>query len=377
VAAGTVGRRAHIWNVTAAGAAEVWSAPVPAPWTVDWAGDDIVTTHRDRRVRRHDRSTGRTVTSAIALPVAPPLPVAAAKGRGYVATTTRNDPAPGADGVQHGLVLRDASSLDVVREFAVDGQPLAFSDDGTRLLASDRKDFTSKVHILDPTDGTPMTSLEAPEEGLLELSGTFLPDGRHVAVDQMATTWLLNTDTGEVAATVCADELGTNVAASSDGELLIVDGRSGIEVFDLEQVFDLGTSIPMTCEDGGANPSDAARVRLLAGANSRFMELSPDGTVLSSVSENGDVALWDPRTGDLLFTIPHDGEVGGGAFSDDGRHLAVTVNDPDGAADAVRIYTLDVDELLEIADAKVTRELTPEECAGYRIAGPCGSATAR
>jgi WD40 repeat protein len=139
-------------------------------------------------------------------------------------------------------------------------------------------------------------------------------------------------------------------------------------------VFDVAAGAE-TCGDAGQEPSDAARVALLEGANVRFMAFSPDGTQLSSVSENGSVSLWDPRTGELLLTIPHDGEVGGGAFSDDGRHLAVTVNDLDGAADAVRVYTLDVDELLEIADAEVTRELTPEERAGYRIADPCGSAS--
>ena len=374
VAAGTVSGLTQVWDITAAGAVETWSTAAPAPWTAVWAGDQIISTHRDRRIRRHDPDTGRTTTSDVALPVAPPLPVAAAGARRYVASTTRNDPASSQDRAKHGLVLRDADSLHVVREFAIDGEPLAFSGDGSKLLARSTVD-TEHVHISDPTDGTLIASYEMPEGGFVPLGGTFLPDGRHIAVDEMATTWLFDTSTGEIAATVCAEEFGTNVVASPDGELLVLDGRRGIEVFDLSRVFSLGANTPETCADAGTNPSDAARVRLLEGARVRFMAFSPDGTQLASVSETGSVSLWDPRTGDLLFAIPHEGEVGGGAFSDDGRHLAVTLDAPDDAADAVRIYTLDADELLDIADTKATRELTPEECAGYHIADPCGSAT--
>jgi WD40 repeat protein len=372
VAAGTFTDRTHVWDITPAGAVEVWSAAAPAPSTAAWVADQIVTTHGDGRLRWHDPSNGRTVTSDIALLVDSPVLIAA-RGSDYLATSgTQDDQAGNApDGSPRGLVLRDLHTLDVVQEFAIDGEPLAFSNDASRLLAW-RFDDGFQIHVLATADGSPITSFETPES-FVAPGGAFLPDGRHVAVDEFAWTWLFDAETGEIAATVCSEELGTNVAASPDGEFLAIDGRSGIEVFDLELVFRVAAGADETCSDPGTKPSDAARVALLEGANVQAMAFSPDGSQLASVSKTGNVSLWDPRSGDLLFTIGHDGEVGGGVFSADGRRLAVTVNHPEGAADAVRVYTLDVDELLEIADAKVTRELTPDECAGYRIADPCGS----
>lgn len=51
----------------------------------------------------------------------------------------------------------------------------------------------------------------------------------------------------------------------------------------------------------------------------------------------------------------------------------MTVDDPAGPADSVRVYAVDVDELLAIADEKVTRGFTVDECDDYDIAPPCGS----
>lgn len=373
VAAGTFTDRTHVWDITPAGSVEVWSTAAPAPSTAAWVADQIVTTHGDERLRLHDPSSGRTVTSDIALPVESPVLIAAARGRDYLATSGSQDDQAGnaPDGGPRRLVLRDLHTLEVVQEFAIDGEPLAFSNDASRLLAW-RFDDGFQIHVLATADGSLITSFETPES-FVAPGGAFLPDGRHVAVDVFAWTWLFDAETGEIAATVCSEELSTNVAASPDGEFLAIDGRSGIEVFDLERVFREAAGADETCSDPGTKPSDAARVALLEGANVQAMAFSPDGSQLASVSKTGNVSLWDPRSGDLLFTIGHDGEVGGGAFSADGRRLAVTVNHPEGVADAVRVYTLDVDELLAMADAKVTRELTPDECAGYRIADPCGS----
>ena len=53
------------------------------------------------------------------------------------------------------------------------------------------------------------------------------------------------------------------------------------------------------------------------------------------------------------------------AFSPDGSLLAV--QDCDG----VRVWTLDIDELLAIARTNVTRSLTSEECRLYLHVDPC------
>ncbi len=83
--------------------------------------------------------------------------------------------------------------------------------------------------------------------------------------------------------------------------------------------------------------------------------------------------LYDTDTRELRLTLPapaqdlgHEFCYGGGlAFSPDGSLLAA--QDCDG----VRVWTLDIDELLAIARTNVTRSLTSEECRQYLHVDPC------
>lgn len=374
VAAGTGdSNRAHVWDFSIEGSSEVWSVPAPAAWDAVWAAESVVTAHHDDRLRRHEPHTGRTVTTDVALPAHPPLDVVVAGEQDRLATNTE-DPENEA---LNGLVLRDAKTLEVVRRFPVDGGPVAVSGDGSRLLVN--ADESDRImHVLDTADGTSVSTLEIPESSPVELTGDFLPNGQ-VAVHAWRTTRVFDMDTGEIVSKVCTEKIGYHVAVSVRAGLLAIGGRSGIQLFDVDRLSDLGGGdAPGTCGDERSHPGDEARVRLLPGANVSSMNFSPDGTQLASLSETGTVSLWEPRTGALLFKIAHEGKVGGGAFSNDGRHLAVTLDMPeDEEADAVRVYTLDTDELLDIAATKLTREFTLAECAGYGIAEPCGSQSTR
>ena len=88
---------------------------------------------------------------------------------------------------------------------------------------------------------------------------------------------------------------------------------------------------------------------------------SPDGTHIATGSVDGMVKLWDAATGRELLTLTRQtAEVNGIAFSPDGRRLAaVTV---DGTA---RVYLLRLQDLMALAQARVTRALTTEECQEY------------
>ena len=94
----------------------------------------------------------------------------------------------------------------------------------------------------------------------------------------------------------------------------------------------------------------------------------PDGRLIASRDSTGVIRIWDLSTGEALQGIPLQEQVQNAEFIDE-RHLFVT--DSDGR-DAY-VMTVDVDELLEIARSRVTRELTDEECQTYLHVDACPS----
>ena len=89
--------------------------------------------------------------------------------------------------------------------------------------------------------------------------------------------------------------------------------------------------------------------------------------MVATASDDGTTKLWDPDTGEELFTLyGHDDLVFGVDFSPDGRMLATA--SPDGT---VALHLIPIDELVEMARARVTRSLTTDECRQYLHAESC------
>jgi WD40 repeat protein len=105
-------------------------------------------------------------------------------------------------------------------------------------------------------------------------------------------------------------------------------------------------------------------VRLtLRGHTARVHQVavSPDGTRIATSSDDGTVRLWDSATGEERLTLRgHSYLVYGVDFSPDGRLLATA--SPDGTA---ALHLLPIDELVELARGRVTRDLTDDECRQY------------
>ena len=90
---------------------------------------------------------------------------------------------------------------------------------------------------------------------------------------------------------------------------------------------------------------------------------SADGARIVTASVDKTARVWDAETGTELFTLTgHDGWVWSVAYSPDGQRIVTA-----GGDGAVQIYTTDMDELLEIAKRRVTRQLTAKEREKYRV----------
>jgi WD40 repeat protein len=88
---------------------------------------------------------------------------------------------------------------------------------------------------------------------------------------------------------------------------------------------------------------------------------SPDGSRVATASEDGTVRLFEAYTGVQQLVLRGSGcSMNGVRFSPDGTRLAST-----SWCDGVRIWALDIDDLLEIARREVPRTLTDEECRQY------------
>jgi WD40 repeat protein/DNA-binding SARP family transcriptional activator len=105
------------------------------------------------------------------------------------------------------------------------------------------------------------------------------------------------------------------------------------------------------------------RIARLAGMSGDISALafSPDGSLVATGRSDGTVRLFEASTGEQRLVLPgHACEITEVAFSADGAKLASA-----SGCDGVRVWALDIDDLLEIARQNVKRPLTDGECVQY------------
>ena len=216
---------------------------------------------------------------------------------------------------------------------------LAFSPDGTK-LASASWDGTAKVWNL--AAGKEIVTFTGHPPPVLVSGITFSPDGKRVYTagdDDFVRMW--DAATGQELGSFSGDGKDIyGVALSPDGDLLAMGNQDGvITVWDVESKDKLHTL-----------SSHAGLVLRL--------EFSKDGKRIASAGFDRLAKVWDVSTGEELASLfGNTSNVFGVSFSPDCNHLATA-----GADGTLRTYTLQLDDLIDLARSRVTRSLTDDEC---------------
>jgi WD40 repeat protein len=225
---------------------------------------------------------------------------------------------------------------------------IAFSPDG-ELIGTGGFDGTAK--IWNANTGELIHDITG-HQGLV-LGVAFSPDGKYLATASTdATVMIWNVTTGERTSTLTGHEAGVReVVYSPDGRMIATGSGDGMVI-----LWDAAT---------GSN------LKTLIGHNSGIQSLAftSDGKLLASGSEDNTAKLWDVETGAEILTFPgSSGGVTAVAFSptDHSAHLAVA-----SADGIVRMFLLQIDELLAVAKARITRTLTVAECQEYLHVEQC------
>lgn len=134
-----------------------------------------------------------------------------------------------------------------------------------------------------------------------------------------------------------------SVAFSPDESMLLTGGIDGTA-----RVWDAASGDARLVLDTGGGPVEVA-------------VWTPDGARIVTSSADGVPRVWDTATGHLEAELPAHGTWPHLAVTPDSRHLLTSA---DGV---VRVWLLDIEALVDLAQSRLTRELTATECDRYGV----------
>jgi WD40 repeat protein/transcriptional regulator with XRE-family HTH domain len=375
----------------------------------------VVTAHQDGTARIWDASTGEHLltlaghVSTVVTVVSSPDGKQIATG-GYDGSVRIWDPSPGKELMtevahtdqayevrysQDGSWLVTAGMDGMVKVWdpvsgeltlsVASGSPLtslALSPGGERLAVGG---VDGMVYLLDSRSGQIELTLKAHQAMVAGVA--FSPDGKRLATtswDSLAKVWDLSSGSEVTTFSGHPNGLLFGVAFSPDGQRVYSGGEYYGRVWDAttgqelqtfyaqgREVYGLALSpsgkyLALGLQDGDVLVWETGEGRLVkqfsghAGLTLRVV-FNLDETRLASGSFDGTAKLWDLQSGQELFTFyGNASNVFGVALSPDGFHLATT-----GGDGTLRIFTLKMEDLVALAQSRITRTLSEAECQKY------------
>jgi WD40 repeat protein len=271
-----------------------------------------------------------------------------------------------------GSVAPDGSSavlhlptLEVVAELDRCTIPHAFSPDDALVLVAPGPcpsepppDAPSNSQVVDVDSGEVVFRIPL---GWI-FAAVFDPTGTMLAVTDQYEVRIYEVATGRTVGRLAASEVGatnlTDLSFDHDGEHLAVGSTEGVVAV-----------IDLAAMEDGSTMGDALVFNQVTHTASVPTAALSDAGLLATRGYDSLVRLWDLDTGQLLVEFRT--EIGGASpdirFSLDGSSLLY----PEG--NLIRRFYVDPERLIELAESRLTRSLTPDECRRFLDPAQCPS----
>jgi WD40 repeat protein len=347
------------WDITAVGGDEVASWPAEGPIAFSGDGKRLAVAGPDGRdvviIETEDWETVLTLEEVVPY-VGDDYPAHGSEwgllegvtfdpSGSLLATTTY-----GYEVVPGSATVWDSRSGDLIRvlvEHPLLRGSFVFSGDGIRGAVAACKEWESSAVVWHVGTGDPVFAVTGSAYGI---SVALDPKGELIAVQQTdvdsgPNVQVWNVDTGALVmeATHRAQWIGA-ANFNPAGDQLLTAGRDGSL-----RIWDVATGGLVALLEGHTGPVEGAG-------------WSTDGGMIFSASLDGTARLWDAATGEMRLQLSGLDGFPYVSLSPDGRWLATS------AGGVAKIWALDLDELVEIASDRLTRSLSPAECATYHFA---------